>query len=323
MATNNLDLSDIHNAVEEVVRETRTSRHPSVTTDDEDVLTPKEAIEVIRDFDGKSQSVESFIAEIDEVKRLVPREKQNYFLRLIKAKRIVGTVAREMEAYTTDTYNEFFEALRLMYASTQPVEVWQNSRSRCFQRRNETVTQYANRFLEIQNKVLSCTVNSEESVENKRAYAEYERKQGLRQFILGLRTEYATEVRAQVPKNIRQAIAIAQTSESQQMTREMMMRQLEPQSDRRNISRNAINNRDRKDRPTDRRDIPTCNYCKRLGHLEQECRTKKYHEERSRQTQNFRNAQYPKPPDRVHDIQTDPDTPLEYTLLETEKEQLD
>lgn len=328
MAVDNINLREMSNAIDEVaatIDSRRSLDNPRESVDGphtEEILTPKEAIEIVREFDGKNLSIESFIGEIDEARGLVPNDRQKYLLRLIKAKRITGTAARELEAYSTETYQELFEALRLLYASTQPVEVWQNSRARCFQRRNETVTQYANRFLEVQNKVLNCTINSTEPIDDRRIHAEYERKQGLRQFLLGLRPEYAIQVRSQNPGNIRQAIALAQAAESQQMTREIMMKQAESKPDREHGTRTTTNFKTQ-DRPSDRNRIVTCNYCKRLGHSEHECRTKKYHEERAKQTRNFREDSVQKnPPGRIHEIQDDdPQDPLEYTPLETVEEQ--
>lgn len=308
------------------------SRAESVISNEQfEEISPKEALELIKEFDGKNIGVESFIASIEDVREQVTR--QDYFRRLIIAKRIVGDAARELQEYETDTYERLYEGLRILFGNLQPVSVFRDKRSRMFQGRNEPVSKFTNRFLEVQNQLLAVLANSTPNENKRRLIIEYEREQGLEQYLLGLRKEISTEVRAQRPDNIRAAIAKAQAAEAYDYTREMMTRNLNI-SDRNHSTRQGPSHSSSRpsavSQPHQRTQV-SCNYCQRLGHFERDCRKKKFDTQRRTdapaQSSGFheRRLQH-RPPPRVNHLPEkineteEPDPSLELTPLDPRNE---
>lgn len=273
-------------------------------------MTPKEAIELIKEFDGKNIGVEGFISSIEDVRHQVTR--QDYLRRLVIAKRIVGDAARELQEYETDSYEKLYGALRLLFGNLQPVSVYRDKRSRMFQGRVESVSKFTNRFLEVQNQVLAVLANSTADENKRKLIVEYEREQGLEQYLLGLRKEISTEVRAQRPDNIRAAIAKAQAAEAYDYTREMMTRNLNLAERNPGMQQRAprSSNRPPVASPTIQRTPMTCTYCQKLGHLERDCRKKIYDTQRRSnapaQPSGFRGDRFPpRPPPRVNHVPTE------------------
>lgn len=282
------------------------SRTGSVTTVASfEEITPKEAIELVREFDGKGIGVEAFIASIEDVRSQVARP--DYLRKLIIAKRIIGDAAREIEEYETDTYDKLYEGLRILFGNLQPVSVWRDKRARMFQGKNEAVSKFTNRFLAVQNQVLAVLSNSTPDEVKRKFIIEYEREQGLEQYLLGLRKELSTEVRAQRPGTIRAAIAFAQAAEAYDYTREMMTRNL-------NLTERNANTQHRPSHPTNRppaassstqRTQVSCNYCHKIGHFERDCRKKNYDAQRKANAQpsGFREGLFPpRPPQLVNHV---------------------
>lgn len=290
VVTNEMSLSNVNDTIKNAMnkvfdRSTMQGEHsantqqrstaPSEVSDEAfETLSPKEAIELIKEFDGKNIGVEPFIASIEDVRSQV--ERPDYLRRLVIAKRIVGNAARELQEYETDSYEKLYEGLRILFGNLQPVGVWRDKRARMFQGKNEAVAKFTNRFLEVQNQVLAVLANSTADETRRRFVIEYEREQGLEQYLLGLRKDISTEVRAQRPNNIRAAIAHAQAAEAYDYTREMMTRNLNlndrnsgthprPSSSSTKPSAAALSNQ---------RTQVICNYCRKANHTEEVCRKK-------------------------------------------------
>lgn len=289
------------------------SRRNSETFEqDFEEITPKEAIDLIKEFDGKNIGVEAFISSIEDVRQQVTR--QDYLRRLIIAKRIIGDAERELQEYDIGSYDKLYEGLRILFGNLQPVSVFRDKRSRIFQGKLETVSKFTNRFLEVQNQVLAVLANSTVDEQKRQFVIEYEREQGLEQYLLGLRKEISSEVRAQRPSNIRSAIAKAQASEAYDFTRETMTRSLNLAE--RHSSAAPPRNAPSTSRPhthssaTHRQQV-SCNYCHIFGHIERDCRKK------SRDLQNRNNSSIqqsgfqrdrplPRPPPGVNHVQEEP-----------------
>lgn len=271
-------------------------------------LTPKEAIELIKDFDGKSIGVETFITSIEDVRCQVVR--QDYFRRLIITKKIVGDAGREIQQYEIETYDKLYDALRILFGNLQPVSVWRDKRSRIFQGKSESVSKFTHRFLEVQNKVLAVLANTITDEVKRRFVIEYEREQGLEQYLLGLQKEISIEVRAQRPENIRAAIAKAQAVEAYNYTREVMTQNLSFAERNLGMHHRLSHSSSKPPAPSSstHRQQVACDYCQRIGHLERDCRKKIYDTERksnnAQQTSDFHERRLPpQPPPRINHLQ--------------------
>lgn len=295
-------------------------KSPSLTSDEDSnyfMLTTHEAIEIITPFDGHNQSLENFIADISETKQLVEHSKQRYFLKLVLAKRIIGEAKRSIEEYHTNSYEELFSSLRTLFGGQQPISVWRNARAKCCQGKTETVINFSNRFVEIQNKIIASISDSTRDSTRRQYQIEFEQEQGLELFLDGLHIRYSTDVIALKPKNIREAITCAQKSEARYAKHQSLVENAEREKEHPRRDNGRTFKRENNVRSS--RELPRCAYCKKLGHLERECRTKKWDDERqqyssrrqsdqqsSQARQDFRRGlPNPNPPPRINALDTE------------------
>ncbi|KAK2577552.1 hypothetical protein KPH14_012885 [Odynerus spinipes] len=139
------------------------------------------------EFDNWSASVKSFISEVEEISRQIPREYHARFVKLVKSHRIRANEKRLLDGYNITGVEDFISILRMQFGEYKTFDVVQTERSFCLQKPNEPVLEYNKRFMGCQI-ALERAINNKCNMtpEQKQYVLIHERQTGLMLYLSGL-----------------------------------------------------------------------------------------------------------------------------------------
>lgn len=215
-------------------------------------------VELLPAYDGKSD-VNVYLQKIELVRPQIPDASLPFFLTLIKLK-LEGTAATHIAGINCPTVEIFSDALRDRFQFLQRVENYQVQLATMRQDQKEKMTDYANRITKVLNKLNQAFTN-ETGIPLTPEIIAMNNRQGIQTFIDGLsHTELRMTLRLRAFDSIAEAITAA----------------LEIKTRITNTQSNT---------PTYRPAI-VCNYCKRTGHVDRDCRSKAYQNDNRNPLQN-------------------------------------
>lgn len=230
----------------------------------------EKCIPMIPEFDG--QNAEQFINMIMRVRTILVEHQHQYLLLAILSQKLKGKAATSIRADTIPSLDKLIEKVRFLYGKTVDVSALATKRNLCKQKPNESVDEFIERFSKIHDEVITAinTNNDPTMIETREILATEE---SVRAFKRNARRDISVFLLGQRTNDLQSTFEAAR------------MFDLETRYSR------MFDRNDSRDLKRDKRDIRSkpkfCNYCKRNGHVEEECRTKKYHQEHKDQKKDF------------------------------------
>ncbi|KAK2578438.1 hypothetical protein KPH14_012566 [Odynerus spinipes] len=241
---------------------------PSINSRGVNIRNLREHLHFVHDFDGKSTSVEGFIAEIKAVLTTLSAEEKNLFIKLVRTQKIIGEGRSTLDGCDIRTIEEFIETLRLYFGDGKTLSSSRMDRSKCIQGR-DTVLMYNKRFTTAQLDVRRAIINdSSLSTMHKRFSLSDEDRHGLTEYICGLNEYIRIAVRACRPESLKKAQSLALDIEREEKLArsayDQVNRYSAPQINR-NHNMNINHNRGI-DKPNSlyRYEILTCKECNKI-----------------------------------------------------------
>lgn len=240
------------------------------------------AMPLIPDFDGSN--VETFINHIQIASKRLAVDQHELFLCGIVAQKLVGRAKHSIRTDTTPNFPQLYEKLRYLYGKARNLSALEVQRDTCIQRTNESIDEFINRFLRIQDDIIH-TVNSQSTgIATICLQEQMYQQKAVEVFRRNVKTEISDHLYSFEFTQLNEAFSKARAFEA-----ELQLRKLRTQ--RYETSKKPF-------QPRTHFQTKECTYCKRRGHEEKECRTKVFHQQRGQQ--NFRERQsFNRPPDRA------------------------
>lgn len=235
-------------------------------------------------YDGSSTSdVEIFLQKIQLIVPQIPNAEVPFFLTLLKLK-LSGAAAEFMAGENCPDIITFTTLLRDRFQLLRKPENYHAHLSQMHQYPKEKLSDYASRVMKILNK-LNLALANETGVQLSPQVLNMNHRQGIKTFIDGLSNH---ELRTSLRLRDFNTIADAITTASEIKTRIDNTRNVRPipnNSTPHNFSKtnsqhannySSTNNSNPNNNRTNysQNNNKNCNYCKRVGHVEQDCRTK-------------------------------------------------
>ena len=240
------------------------------------------AMPLIPDFDGSN--VETFINHIQIASKRLAVDQHELFLCGIVAQKLVGRAKHSIRTDTTPNFPQLYEKLRYLYGKARNLSALEVQRDTCIQRTNESIDEFINRFLRIQDDIIH-TVNSQSTgIATICLQEQMYQQKAVEVFRRNVKTEISDHLYSFEFTQLNEAFSKARAFEA-----ELQLRKLRTQ--RYETSKKPF-------QPRTHFQTKECTYCKRRRHEEKECRTKVFHQQRGQQ--NFRERQsFNRPPDRA------------------------
>lgn len=282
------------------------------------IKTYDKAMHLVPEFDGLN--VESFIGHIQVAVKRLAIDQHELLLCGIIAQKLTGRTKGTVRIDATPSFPQFFEKLRYLYGKAKNLSALEVQRDTCIQRYNENIDEFISRFLRIHDEIIT-TINSQNTgVMTICIQEELCQRKSIEIFRRNVKSEIGDHLYSFELDTLNQVFSKARAFEG-----ELQLRKLRTQ--RNETLRKPLINKPRfqdkecdycKKRGHEEKECrikafhqdKECDYCKRRGHEEKECRTKAFHQQRGQQ--NFRERHtFNRPPDQAsrpsHAIDRDPE----------------
>ncbi|KAH0563565.1 hypothetical protein KQX54_002205 [Cotesia glomerata] len=186
----------------------------------------KSHLEVFTKFDGDNISVETFIFEIKSIFNEVPEESRVLFIRLIISKKIVRYARKVIDGNDIRSLEDLIRILRINFGENKSYDVTLLERSQC-QQNDQSVLNYNKKFNDCHlNVKRALNNNSEFDAENRMLILKNEERQGLAQYVRGLRASIKLFVKSGKPTTIREAQNLALEIEKEELISQVVTKRL-------------------------------------------------------------------------------------------------
>lgn len=220
---------------------------------------------MIPEFDGNN--AEQFINMILRVKTILVQHQHQFLLLAILSQKLKGRAATAIRADTVSSLEKLIEKVKFLYGKTIDASALTTKRNMCKQRNNETLDEFIERFSKIHDEIITAinvsNTNDTALNETREILATDE---SIRAFKRNVRRETSLFLFGQKTTTLQETFELAR------------MFDLETQYGRMFEEKRPFNKREQTNIKRNYRD-KNCGYCKKIGHLEEECRTKKWHQE--------------------------------------------
>lgn len=238
------------------------------------------ALHLIPEFDGSN--VESFIGHIQyAVKRVEPDQHADLLCSII-AQKMTGRAKGAIRLDIISSFMQLYEKLRFLYGKAEHLTALEVQRDTCIQRHNETVDEFITRFVKIHDDIIT-TLNSQRiGITSICLREELYQERAIEAFRQNIKQEISDHLYYFELDTLNQAFSKPRTFEG-----ELQLQRLRTQ-------RSEGFKKSPQQKQFQRPQFKECNYCKKRGHEEKECRTKVFHQQRNQQ--NFRERRNPSQP---------------------------
>ena len=236
-------------------------------------------------FDGEKESLSRFLNVCESVQSLVKPEDSTALFTLIKLK-LTGKAYNLTKNRLFETWDDMKSVLEELFSEKRSQGQWELELHSSQQKKNEKVTDFATRVENIMvNLIDSVTLGETKAVSVH--YEKLLRNQTKNVFIQGLQDPTKIIVKARNPESFEKAVELAVAEEreylSQLETRKYSQNNsCEICGKNNHITKNCFRNKIKPKNVLSFQSDKFCKYCKNKGHLIEECRKKKYNEERKK-----------------------------------------
>ena len=177
-------------------------------------LRPKDVINWVSTFNG-SGNVKIFLREVqDALSQMGNWLDEKCVLRMIIANKITGQAKELIGSQEADTWEDIQDLLRYYYdVQDMPYTHLKEQRNKTMQGREESVSSYAKRFLDVHRRVIRAAGNKADPQRAKFAQ-EAEEEEGIWRFTVGLSDKICERVETKTPRTIKEAISYALNAET-------------------------------------------------------------------------------------------------------------
>lgn len=280
-------------------------------------------------FDGTKSKLNEFIRNADVANSLIDKNLERILFSIIQTK-LTDNAAAVTSTRDFRDWLDLKNHLLDIYAEKRTLSQWQLELNSCRQNQHEPVISYANRIENLYVKIIN-SLDKDFSQEAKKAVVQVLKNQTLHVFITGLNKEFSILVKSQKPDSLENAIAIALAEEQEQKSKFEISKFQNVNSSSKychnchklghttfNCRLNNYQNFKSKSEHKTVRHVQNfnhhnyhsnnnqnpksnkfCNYCKKPGHLIEECRKRAYNNNRKQKNntnnpQNFQSSNFSK-----------------------------
>lgn len=280
-------------------------------------------------FDGNKQRLNEFIDNCDKAMSLISKANEPVLFAIIET-RITDNARALIRNRSFKSWSELKGHLIDIFSERRTMGQWQLELNSLRQNYNETVLSYSNK---VENCYIKLLNSLDESLEDeaRKACSQLLKNQALSVFICGLHKDISLIVKAQKPKDLETAIAIALSEEQETKSKNEIQKFQNLSSNKfQNLNKfcsicnknnhntnncrfksnsntfqkppnirymnnsNQNNNQNQKFQSHNLNNFTKiCNYCKKKGHIISECRKREYNEKIRNQTQQNQNPKSP------------------------------
>lgn len=273
----------------------------------------RDAVKLIKKFNGQDDiGVESFITLVNKIKEQCSNPE--ILLNWIMSERIEGDAEKAIRFLNIETFDELFETLRSNFGAMGSLETHRTKLAQVIQGNIEPTQNYNIRFNQKRNELLYAVQSKYTTNLERKISIQNEEQTILEKYILNLREDISDKVLAKNPKEIREAQLLAVQSEVWLIERNKIRNKtplktqpvLTPtfkkvipmskpgfQTRYQTLNKTVPNH----NVPLEQRMQIVCNFCKKLGHKENQCYSKQ---------QNFpARTTLNRPPGRVNNLMSE------------------
>lgn len=269
-------------------------------------------LKFIKPFNGDRDKLTAFLRNCDSAISLASSQEEDLILKYILSQ-LEGKAETACSIKDFDSWGSLKEFLKTQFGERKHYAHLLTELQECKQGNQETVSQFSLRVETCLQKLLTeVTVSNSRKMELAGRLAAME-DLALHTFTLGLHPRISSFVRCRDPRNLNDAIncAISEEKIQQFSFRNNFKQKSNEQSPKRNDFHIRTQPRPNTDNqrfsPSSSREPPYCRYCKKIGHVLENCRLRDYNNKRnSNGAQTFSPYQsnsrphYDKQPPRVH-----------------------
>ncbi|CAG9796680.1 unnamed protein product [Diatraea saccharalis] len=227
-------------------------------------------------FDGSKARIHDFLDNCDIVNNLINPSLKKILLQIIITK--ITDNARSMIRNREFQYWEDLKKYLLdRYTEKRTLGQWQLELSRCKQNYNENVIQYANKVENCYIKLINSLDAYNQSPDARKACVDLLKSQALSVFITGLKIDLNLKLKALQPKTLQDAISLAVVKE-QQLKGKNEISKFQNLNISNTIHFHKCNKPDHttvncrvRSFTEPNKKFKYCNYCKKKGHVKDEC----------------------------------------------------
>jgi hypothetical protein len=223
----------------------------------------------LQTFNGKNIPVHQFTSDCKGVSELVEPDDRPFFFRAVLQTKLTGEAASVRSIYTITNLEELCEALIKEFGSYKTFEHWDLEMNNLRQNRDESIEKYIAKVRKLNSNMIIAISNYPD--QSARAGLKiFATKKLIDHFLGGLHRNVGQQLLAQNFNTLEEAIETA--------IRYIKKSQYHAERFKTNKP-NYLN-------------YVNCDYCKKTGHSESECRTKTFHTQNRNRNQNSQNDSY-------------------------------
>ena len=236
-------------------------------------------------FDGEKESLSRFLNVCESVQSLVKPEDSTALFTLIKLK-LTGKAYNLTKNRLFESWDDMKSVLEELFSEKRSQGQWELELHSSHQKKNEKVTDFATRVENIMvNLIDSVTLGETKAVSVH--YEKLLRNQTKNVFIQGLQDPTKIIVKARNPESFEKAVELAVAEEREYLSQLETRKYTQNNSceicgKNNHITKNCFRNKIKPKNVLSFQSDKFCKYCKNKGHLIEECRKKRYNEERKK-----------------------------------------
>lgn len=267
-----IQVNELRNESRTIPRSNIMETTEQITENEQLIKNYKLALHLIPEFDGTN--VESFIEHVQAaVKRLAPDQHELLLISII-AQKITGRAKGSVKLGTVPSFPQLYNKLRLLHGRAQNLSALEVQRDTCIQGNGETIDNFISRFSKIHDELIA-TINSQDAgLTRILVQEELCQQKSIEIFRRNVKGEISDHLYSRDLDTLNAAFSRARMFEGELQLRKMRIQRNE--NYKKPTMQSGIQQRTRFQ-------IKECDYCKRRGHEEKDCRTKMYHQQRNQQ----------------------------------------
>lgn len=229
------------------------------------VVSLRDALAVIPEYDGKTSSLGAFIQGCEEAVEMLEPESEKYLVKAVRVK-IKGEPRRTIHLNTFESIDELIDFLKSIYAPSRNIYQLQGELGAIYQKQDESVIAYSNRLRDVGFQILDA-YEFGKSNEADEAFKKNTEDSLPACFINGLRPEIEQRMgrHNEIDDAVKEAVKIEREIAARAALRGEKISPPEPRgnkTDKRNV--NVVTSEE-----------TTCQVCKKTGHTAPTCPTLK------------------------------------------------
>lgn len=239
------------------------SRRSSFSTNNS-YFSVRHSLNLVPIFNGKNIPVHQFISDCKGVSELVEPDERLFFFRAVLQTKLTGDAALVRSIYTITNLEELCEALTKEFGNYKTFEDWELEINNLRQNRDESIEKYVIKARKLNSDMIIAISN----------YSDPAARPGLKVFATNKLIDHFL---GGLHKNVGQHLLAQKfnTLEDAIETTIRFIRKSQYHAER--FKTNKFN----------QSNYITCNYCKKIGHSESECRKKAFQNKHQNQDHNF------------------------------------